>query len=89
MELVRRLYSLKGDAEKLRQAREEELIGEQLYERMVSQKGQEMTAVSRYLQRLEQAWAERRAQLTGVQPLMAVDEEIGIAELLAGPGDEA
>ncbi len=84
MDLVRRLYALKQDAEKLRQARGEGLIGEQLYERLVSQKGQEMTAVGRYLQRLEQTWAERIEQVTGIRPRIDLKDEVTIADLLAG-----
>ena len=88
IELVRRLYELRQDAEKLRQARGEGLIGEQLYERLVSQKGQEMTAVGRYLQRLELTWAERVEQVTGLRPQIEVRDEVGIAALLAkGEGE--
>ena len=83
IDLVRRLYELKQDAEKLRQARAEGLIGEQLYERLVSQKGQEMTAVGRYLQRLEQSWAERTEQVTGIRPPIDPKDGVDIAGLLA------
>ena len=83
MDLVRRLYELKQDAEKLRQARAEGLIGEQLYERLVSQKGQELTAVGRYLQRLEQSWAERIEKVTGIRPRIDLKDEVSIADLLA------
>lgn len=88
IELVRRLYELRQDAEKLRQARGEGLIGEQLYERLVSQKGQEMTAVGRYLQRLELTWAERVEQVTGIRPQVDARDEVSIAALLAkGEGE--
>ena len=83
IELVRRLYELRQDAEKLRQARGEGLIGEQLYERLVSQKGQEMKAVGRYLQRLELTWAERVEQVTGIRPRIEARDEVSIAALLA------
>ena len=83
IDLVRRLYELKQDAEKLRQARAEGLIGEQLYERLVSQKGQEMTAVGRYLQRLELSWAERTEKVTGIRPRIDLKDEVSIVDLLA------
>ena len=83
IDLVRRLYELKQDAEKLRQAHAEGLIGEQLCERLVSQKGQEMTAVGRYLQRLEQSWAERIEQVTGIRPPIDLKDGVTIADLLA------
>ena len=82
MEHVRRLYQLKEEAELLRQARGEGVIGEALYERMVTAKGQEMTATTRYLQRLEEAWQERVGERTGVRPDLDVDDEAGIAGLL-------
>ena len=88
IELVRRLYELRQDAEKLRQARVEGLIGEQLYERLVSQKGQEMTAVGRYLQRLELTWAERVEQVTGIRPRIDARDEVSIAALLAKGKDQ-
>jgi hypothetical protein len=77
MEQVRRLYTLKADADQLRQSREEGVIGEALYERMITQKGQEMTAVTRYLQRLEETWSERVGKITGVRPV-AADEDLGM-----------
>jgi hypothetical protein len=82
MEQVRRLNGLKADADQLRQAREEGLIGETLYERMITQKGQEMTAVTRYLQRLEETWAERVGKITGVRPEAESDEEMGVMAML-------
>ena len=88
IDLVRRLYELKQDAGKLRQAHGEGLIGEQLYERLVSQKGQEMTAVGRYLQRLELTWAERVEQVTGIRPRIDARDEVSIAALLAKGKDQ-
>ena len=66
MGYVRQVYGLKDDAEQLRQANEEGLIGEELYERMITQKGHELTATTRYLQRLEESWLERVGEITGV-----------------------
>ena len=86
---VRRLYELKEDAERLRRAHEEGVIGEGLYERMITQKGQELTATTRYLQRLEQTWADRVGQRTGVRPSGGDDDEVGISELLGGVTDES
>ena len=68
MEQVTKLYHLKREAEDLRRAREEGGIGEALYERMITQKGQDLTAATRYLQRLEQSWSQRMGQRTGVSP---------------------
>ena len=68
MEQVTKLYHLRGEAEDLRRARKEGVIGEALYERMITQKGQELTAATRYLQRLEQSWSQRMGQRTGVSP---------------------
>ena len=82
MDQVRRLYTLKADAEQLRQAREEGIIGEALYERMITQKGQEMTAVTRYLQRLEETWAKRVGEITGVRPDTDAYHEMGVRALL-------
>lgn len=87
LEQVRRLYALKADAELLRRAREESVISEELYERMISQKGQELTAVTRYLQRLEQTWAERVQERTGFHPGSDVDDEAGITTLLEAVND--
>ena len=82
---VTRLYNLKREAEELRRAREEGVIGEALYERMITQKGQELTATTRYLQRLEQSWLQRMGERTGVSPdaeaLVDVDAE-GIEALI-------
>ena len=64
---VTRLYELKVEAEALRQAKEESIIGEELYERMITQKGQELTATTRYLNRLEENWGQRMAKRTGIR----------------------
>lgn len=85
---VRRLYELKEDAERLRRARAEGVIGEGLYERMITQKGQELTATTRYLQRLEQTWADRVGKRTGVRPGSDDDDEAGLSERLGGIVDE-
>jgi hypothetical protein len=77
MEQIRQLYTLKADADQLRQSREEGVIGEALYERMITQKGQEMTAVTRYLQCLEETWSERVGKITGIRPV-AADEDLGM-----------
>ncbi|MDA0334915.1 MAG: hypothetical protein O2782_07110 [bacterium] len=77
MEQVSRLYSLKAAADQLRQSHAEGIIGEALFERMISQKGQEMTAVTRYLQRLEETWAQRVGRITGVRPDAAADPNMG------------
>ena len=82
MDHVRRLYDLKADAEQLRLARDEGVIGEALFQRMISQKGQEMTAVTRYLQRLGETWADRVGKMTGVRPGESDDDE-ALAQLLA------
>ena len=86
MEQVTRLYNLKREAEELRRAREEGVIGEALYERMITQKGQELTATTRYLQRLEQSWLQRMGERTGVSPeavsVLADVEREGIAALI-------
>ena len=64
MQHVALLYQLKKKAEELKEAYREGVIGEALYERMITQKGQELTAASRYLQRLESscwsAWGAHR-----------------------------
>lgn len=86
MEQVRRLHVLKQDAEQLRQARGEGVIGEALFERLISQKGQELTAVTRYLQRLEESWATRVGKITGVRPTADGDEDAAVAALL--PDDD-
>jgi len=82
MEQVDRLYCLKLEAEQLRKAHDEGVIGEALFERMISQKGQEMTAVTRYLQRLEETWAQRVGKITGVRPDADTEEEMGTMALL-------
>ena len=82
MDQVSRLYTLKADAEQLRQAREEGIIGEALYERMITQKGKEMTAVTRYLQRLEETWAKRVWEIPGVRPDTDAYDEMGVRALL-------
>ncbi len=65
-EQISRLYALKKEAEELRRARQELIIGEELYERMLTQKGQELTATTRYLKRLEQSWQRRTGERTGL-----------------------
>lgn len=82
MEQVRRLYALKGDADQLRQAQAEGVIGEALFDRMIAQKGQELTAVTRYLQRLEETWAQRIGKITGVRPDTDGDDDMGVLALL-------
>ncbi|MFC1526632.1 hypothetical protein ACFL6X_07480 [Candidatus Latescibacterota bacterium] len=82
MEQIRRLYRLKEEGELLRRAREEGVIGEELYERMITQKGQELTAATRYLQRLEESWRERVGERTGVRPPLEMEEDVGIAGIL-------
>ena len=67
MEHVSRLYALKREAEELRKASEELVIGDELYERMITQKGQELTATTRYLNRLEEDWLRRMSNRTGMQ----------------------
>lgn len=74
MEYVRQVYRLKNDAEQLRQAKEEGLIGEELYERMITQKGHELTATTRYLQRLEESWLKRIGEMTGVMASPPVED---------------
>jgi hypothetical protein len=81
MEQVDRLYCLKLEAEQLRKAHDEGVIGEALFERMISQKGQEMTAVTRYLQRLEETWAKRVGKITGVRPDADTNESMGMPAL--------
>ena len=75
MQHVTLLYKLKEEAEELKEARREGVIGETLYERMITQKGQELTAATRYLQRLENSWLERMGERIGVPDL---DEELEI-----------
>mgnify|MGYP000371497593 CR=1 FL=1 len=77
MEQIGRFYALKEAADQLRQAHEDGVIGEALFERLISQKGQEMTAVTRYLQRLEETWAERVGKITGVRPDADAQDEMG------------
>ena len=81
MEQVSRLYALKAAADQLRQSHAEGVIGEALFERMITQKGQEMTAVTRYLQRLEETWAQRVGKITGVRPDADADEDMGMMAL--------
>lgn len=83
MEHVRRLYRLKEEAELLRRSREEGVIGEELYERMITQKGQELTATTRYLQRLEESWQERVGERTGVRSAIDLEHEAGITGMLS------
>lgn len=85
---VRRLFELKDDAERLRRAREEGVIGDDLYERMISQKGQELTATTRYLQRLEQAWADRVGERTGVRPSAEDGDDASLRQRLGGGPDQ-
>ena len=80
MQHVALLYQLKKKAEELKEAHREGVIGESLYERMITQKGQELTAASRYLQRLESSWLERMGERTGISDL---GENMG----LEGPAD--
>jgi hypothetical protein len=85
MEYVRQLYSLKEDAEQVRKAKEEGIIGEELYGRMITQKGHEMTATTRYLQRLEESWHKRIGEMTGVvTPPGSDGGEFDIEELIEG-----
>ena len=85
MEQVTKLYQLKTEAEDLKRAREEGVIGEALYERMITQKGQELTAATRYLQRLEQSWSQRMGERTGLFPgANAIDVETEGLEALMG-----
>lgn len=86
MQHIHRLYQLKTEAEELRNARKEGVIGEALYERMITQRGQELTAMTRYLQRLESDWLERMGKRTGIQALVDVDEEFGTERLLGEEG---
>lgn len=88
MEQVRRLYCLKSDADQLRQAQAEGVIGEALFDRMIAQKGQELTAVSRYLQRLEETWAQRMGKITGVRPDTEADDDMGVLSLLQNEIDD-
>ena len=83
MEHVRRLYRLKEEAELLRRAREEGVIGDELYERMITHKGQELTASTRYLQRLEESWQERVGKRTGVRSAIDLEHEAGITGMLS------
>lgn len=89
MEQVSRLYRLKEEAELLRRSRQEGVIGEQLYERMITAKGQELTATTRYLQRLEESWQERVGQRTGVRPDVEAEDEASIAGMLRALDEEA
>jgi hypothetical protein len=41
-----------------------------------------MTAVTRYLQRLEETWAQRVGKITGVRPDADTEEEMGTMALL-------
>ena len=85
MEYVQRLYQLKAEAEELRSAHNEGVIGGELYERMITQKGQELTATTRYLQRLENNWLARMGERTGIRALPDLDEEFGIESILDPP----
>jgi uncharacterized protein YdbL (DUF1318 family) len=90
---LRRLSELRQDAELLRQAREDGLIGEAVYERLISQKGHERTAATRYLQNLEESWSDRVAKRTGVHPTsvaqLSLDEASGIDQLLGAEAETA
>ena len=88
MDHVSRLYELKREAEELGRAKEEAVIGEELYERMITQKGQELTATTRYLQRLEQNWQQRITERTGIQKGSEEEMEAGLDCLLTDE-DEA
>ena len=83
MDHVSRLYELQREAEELGRAREEAVIGEELYERMITQKGQELTATTRYLQRLEQNWQRRISERTGIQPGSDEDTDAALDSLPA------
>ena len=84
MEQISRLYELKKEAEELRRARQELVIGEELYERMITQKGQELTATTRYLQRLEQSWQRRMGERTGIHHGQEEEEIADRADSLLG-----
>ena len=84
MEQIERLYRLQKQAEKLRCAHQDGAIGGELCERLITQKGQELTATTRYLQRLEVSWQERIGERTGVRPDAETPEE----NLLAGIAGE-
>ena len=79
MQHVALLYQLKKEAEELKQAHREGVIGEALYERMITHKGQELTAATRYLQRLESSWLERMGERTGISDLGEKLEIVGPA----------
>ena len=87
---LHRVAELRQDAELLRQGREDGLVSEALYQRMISQKGHELTAATRYLQSLEVSWSDRVAERTGIRPESEedppTDEASGIDQLL-GAGD--
>lgn len=85
---LKRLAELREEAELLRQGRADGLIGEALYERMITHKGHELTAATRYLQNLEQAWSDRMTQRTGVRPVDDEDDDVAARiEQLLNSGD--
>ena len=65
-------------------------MGEEPYERLITEKGHDRTAATRYLQNLEEAWSDRVEERTGVRPNAvdepSVEETEGIDQLL-GAGD--
>jgi hypothetical protein len=83
MDQINKLFQLKTEAQDLRRAREEGLIGEALYERIITQKGQELTAATRYLQKIEQSWSQRVGERTGISPNAdAIEVDQGLEELI-------
>jgi len=87
MEQINRLYELKKEGEELRRARQEFIIGEELYERMITQKGQELTATTRYVQRLEQSWQRRISERTGIRHDSEKESQSRTDSLLGELGD--
>ena len=67
MSNIHRFYQLHTEANELKKAREDGLISEALYDRMLTNKGQELTATTRYLKRLDDDWQERIEERTGVK----------------------
>jgi len=89
MEQIERLYRLQQQAEQLRSAHQDGLIGGELYERLITQKGQELTAATRYLQGVEESWQERMSERTGMRPEAEGEEEDLLASIAGEMEEEA
>lgn len=81
MSNIHRFYQLHAEASELKKAREDGLISEALYDRMLTQKGHELTATTRYLQRLDDNWRERMKERTGIVTSADPEDTLGLSIL--------